>query len=152
MILPGPKPLERDKLEGIKICVDTSGSISDEELSIAYNQIMQLLRTYKAEAELIYWDTAVRAKGNFKNRNELVRIKPAGGGGTDVSCVFDYLDSKECKVKPSVIVVFTDGCFGTPDKTKWGRKYKDTIWVISGGEYQYKEFKLPWGKKARFKN
>ena len=59
MIVPGPKPLEPDKLKGVKVCIDTSGSISDKELGIALTQIMQLLKTYKAEAQALYWDTDI---------------------------------------------------------------------------------------------
>ena len=151
MIMPGPKALDPDKLHGVKVCIDTSGSISDEELSIAIAQILQLLRTYKAEAEMIYWDTAVRKVAPFKDKRELLRIKPAGGGGTDVSCVFDYFDSKECKIKPTVTIIFTDGCFLKPQNSKWARKYKDTIWIISGGRHSAKTFDKPWGKVADFK-
>ena len=151
MIMPGPKALEPDKLHGVKVCIDTSGSISDEELDVALTQIMQMLKTYKAEAEMVYWDTAVRRVAPFKDKKELLRIKPAGGGGTDVSCVFDYFDSKECKVKPSVILVFTDGCFLKPSVKKWGRKYKDTIWIISGGTRSARVWDKPWGKVAEFK-
>ena len=46
MILPGPKKIENDTLENVKICIDTSGSIGPKDLGIALAQIDQLLNTY----------------------------------------------------------------------------------------------------------
>ena len=147
MIMPGPKPFDPDKIIGVKVCVDTSGSIGDMELGMVISQIIQLLRAYKAEAEMIYWDTAVRVTAPFTNKEELLKIRPRGGGGTDITCVFNYFDSKDCKVKPKIIVVFTDGAFSLTKKSAWEKKYKDIIWVIHGGDTS---FKPPWGKKADF--
>ena len=31
-ILPGPKQMENDQLDNVKVCIDTSGSIGDKEL------------------------------------------------------------------------------------------------------------------------
>lgn len=147
-ILPGPKSTEFDKLKGVKVCIDTSGSISNKDLGIALAQIEQLLKVYKAEAEMIYWDTRVRSTGNFKTAEDALKIKPMGGGGTDVNCVFEYLSSKNCKVPASVVLVFTDGCFGRVDD-KYRRRFKDTIWILQVG---FKDsFTKPFGKVADLK-
>lgn len=151
MIMPGPKPLDNDSLSNIKVCIDTSGSISKEDLGIALNQINQLLKRFKAEAEVLYWDTQVRLVAPFKNIQELVRIKPEGGGGTDVNCVFEHFNSKDYrtgrKQRPSIIIIITDGYFGDVDSKH--KKYIDTIWVVNGN--YYKQFKPPFGKKATLK-
>lgn len=148
-VLPGPKKLENDTLDNVKVAIDTSGSISDQDLGIALAQIKQLLDVFKAKAEVIYWDTRVAKVAPFSDIKELVKIKPAGGGGTDVNCVFEHFESRDYKIgkkgKPSIIIVFTDGCFG-PVAEKY-KKYKDTIWVINGGY----EFKEPFGVKAKLK-
>lgn len=145
-ILPGPKQLDLDKLKGVKVCVDASGSVLDEDLGVALAQMKHLLKIYKADAELIYWDTQVRAKKEFKDVKEMLSIKPAGGGGTDVQCIFEYFDSKECKIKPTIIIIFTDGCFTMPP-SKYKTKYRDTIWVVT---YNRREFKPPFGLIADF--
>lgn len=148
-ILPGPKQLENDTLDNVKVCLDTSGSITDEDLGIALAQIKQLLDVYKAKAEVLYWDTQVRKTAPFKDIKELVRIKPEGGGGTDINCVFkefeigDYKKGK--KQKPSIIIVFTDGHFGTVERKY--HKYKDTIWVIKDNP----RFVKPFGTQAKLK-
>lgn len=149
MTLPGPKQLENDALENIKICIDTSGSISQDDLGRALGQIYQLFRQFKAEAEVLYWDTRVAAVYPFKNPDELLRLKPMGGGGTDANCVFKYFEEDKDyktgrKKKPNIILMFTDGYFGDIDDKY--KKYKDTIWVISGSYYY--DFKAPFGTKA----
>lgn len=151
MTLPGPKKLENDTLSNIKVCIDTSGSISDQDLGIALNQISQLLKKFKAEAEVLYWDTQVREVAPFNNIQELIKIKPKGGGGTDVNCVFEHFNSRDYRIgkkqKPSIIIIFTDGYFG--DVSEKYRRYTDTIWIING-DY-YKTFKPPFGRKATLK-
>lgn len=150
MIMPGPKALENDALDGVKVCIDTSGSISDQDIGIALAQIKQLLKTYKAKAELLYWDTDVRATYDFTDIKDIIKKKPAGGGGTDANCIFNYFETnKDYKIgrkdKPSVVVVFTDGYFGQIDPKY--RKYRDTIWVINGDI----NFTAPFGVLAPFK-
>ena len=144
-VLPGPKPLDPDKINGIKVCIDTSGSISDNDISIALGQVDQILKMYKADAEVIYWDTSVRSVGDFSTRRELLKVMPKGGGGTDINCIFEYFDSKKCKVKPKVVLVFTDGYFGTMDP-RYINKYKNNIWVVP--ERDRVNFKPPNGKVA----
>ena len=150
MIMPGPKALENDALENVKVCIDTSGSITSEDLGIALAQISQMLKVFHAEAELIYWDTRVRAVYPFKDIKDLLGKKPVGGGGTDVNCVFDYFKNspdykKRRKQQPSIIIIFTDGGFGPVEKEFY--RYKDTIWIING-DYHFNE---PFGVKAKLK-
>jgi predicted metal-dependent peptidase len=150
MIMPGPKKLDNDALENVKICIDTSGSISPRDLGVALTQIDQLFKKFHADAEVLYWDTRIRAIYPFEDPKELVNKKPMGGGGTDANCIFEYFEENKDyrigkKKKPSIIIVFTDGCFG--DVHKRYSKYKDTIWVINGNY----DFTAPFGSKAMFK-
>lgn len=149
MIMPGPKKLENDTLDNVKICIDTSGSIGTQELCIALNQIEQLFKQYKVKAELLYWDTEIRARYNFTKVDELLTLKPMGGGGTDVNCVFrEFEEGKDYRIgkkpRPTIIIIFTDGYFGTVDKKY--KKYKDTIWILQSASYH--DFKEPFGVKA----
>lgn len=151
MVLPGPKKLENDTLENVKICIDTSGSISPKDIGVALAQIDQMFKQFKAEAELLYWDTQIRAIYPFKNPQELVSKKPMGGGGTDANCIFEYFETtREYKIgkkkKPNLVIVFTDGYFGTVNM-RYKKQYKDTIWVVQGND----NFEAPFGTKAPFK-
>lgn len=156
-ILPGPRDAEPGALEGVKICIDTSGSISDEDLGIALAQIKQLLKIYKAKAELLYWDTQVHCGYDFDNTSfkDIIKKKPLGGGGTDANCIFNYFNQcKEYKSgkkqAPSVVIVFTDGYFGEVER-KHAKKYKDTIWVICS-DSDRERFEPPFGVVAELKN
>lgn len=146
-IYPGQAVDEANQLKGVKICIDTSGSISDEDLQYIFGHVYKLCKTYKVEAEIIAWDTEIESCGKIRPDMSLKNLNLSGGGGTDPSCVFEYFDSKKCKVKPIVTLMFTDGYIGfRGDQPKWHKKYKDTLWVLTkDGD---KDFKAPFGKKA----
>lgn len=146
-IYPGQVLYDGEQIKGVKVCVDTSGSISNSDLAHFCGQVYGLTKQYKIEAELIYWDARIASKGEFKGYKEFERVDCFGGGGTDPSVLFKYFDSKECKVKPYVTIIFTDGYFDLRWVTpKIKKKYKDCIWVMTRG--YNKGFEPPFGKKA----
>ena len=146
-------------LRDIKICVDTSGSMSDQDLAIAFEQIHQLLRTYRVEAELIFWDDGIQSVQPFDDKKsfDVAKYKATGRGGTDPDCVFELFNSREyrlgIKSKPALIIMFTDGYFNGPSekyKAKFGR---DTLWIISGDKPNSKSrFDPPFGRVAKLRN
>lgn len=152
MIMPGPKNMLNDSLENVILAIDTSGSISTKELSVFLAQFKQLTNKFKIDGEVLYWGTNVEAVYPFKNWNDILKGKPIGGGGTDINCVFKYLEGRDFKIgkkkKPSMIVVATDGYFGEVDK-KYKKWSNEVIWVIS--QDYYEKFKEPFGKKAAMK-
>jgi predicted metal-dependent peptidase len=152
-IYPGATKSDTSKDLGmIKICMDTSGSVSEKDLNEFYGQVRQLLKSYKLDAEVIYWDSEIASKGKMSTIKELYSLEIKGGGGTNPNCLFEYFDSKQCKLKPNLILIFTDGYFWDDSyKESWVHKYKNTIWVMSR-EYN-KEFKPRFGKltQAEFK-
>ena len=130
----------KPKIRDLKICVDTSGSISDEILSRIYSEIAHLLNKYHIKnSELIFWDTSVCNTGEFDTMEGMLKINPLGGGGTDVNCVFKYLNKevpfrgKYEKSKPkdmTAILIFTDGWFSPPDM-KYEKLFGNKVlWVI----------------------
>lgn len=137
---------ETDKyLDRVKVCIDTSGSISQTDLMNFFGQVYGLLNTYKVEAELIYWDAEVQSCGSFSDYKQFSNISCSGRGGTNPACVFEYLNKQ--KSKPRLVIMLTDGY--VPESFSDGRtakKYKDTVWIMTK---QYnKHFKPPFGKLA----
>ena len=144
-----------DVIKNIKVCVDTSGSVSPEELNLYLSQIARLTKEFEnVEAELLYWSNAVTDVGEFKNIEDLKRIHVGSTGGTDVRCVFEYLNG-ETKVngklekhKPkemAAVVIITDGCFynNYEDYAKiFGHPAHKVIWMIEGNAM---DFKPPFG-------
>lgn len=146
-IYPGQVADESNSLKGVKVCIDTSGSISDEDIEYFCGQVWALIKQFKIKAELIYWDASVQSTGEFTGYKEFERVDIFGRGGTDPKVVFDYFDSKKCKVKPVVTLMFTDGYFSTSEITsKQRKKYKDTIWIMTRSHDQ--NFNPPFGRKA----
>lgn len=154
MTLPGMKMDDLGGLKGIKIAVDTSGSMNDKQLAFALGSISRLLKEFKAKGELLYWDGDVSATYEIKSDNvgQLIKCRPVGGGGTDPACVYKYFENNKdykngVKEPPSLIVFITDGFFDLSGLEAYKKKYKDTIWVITGSN-NYRAFKAPFGEKA----
>lgn len=144
VIYPGSSPEESNYLEGIKICLDCSGSISDREIGQFIGAIKKILKSFKLDGEVIWWDTVVHETIGLKSMKDISKLNSKWGGGTSPSCIFDYFDSKKCKVKPRVILVLSDMMFFSkePYKEVWSRKYKNTIWVSTE---DIKSAKIPFG-------
>lgn len=148
-VYPGPVPSKPDTVKGIKICIDTSGSISDEDMAEFLGHIHKLAKQFKIDAELVYWDAKIQSAGKLKNVQDIQRVSIMGGGGTNPACVFESFDKE--KTTPVLTVMLTDGYFPQSDldNIKWKKKYKNTIWIIS--EDGDKDFKAEFGKVAELK-
>lgn len=151
-ILPGQSTPDISMLENVKMCTDTSGSISKEELEIFYAQLAQLCNEYKVTGELIHWDSECEVMGDINSNKELYGIgKVYGGGGTNPACLFRYFDSKQCKKKPGVIIILTDGFINFTNEKNWSSRYgKKTIWVIN--KCGNKKFEAPFGTVCNLAN
>lgn len=89
---------------------DTSGSISDDLLSMVGAEIASICETCMPERmRVLWWDTKVHGEQVFEDNYDGIAsmLKPMGGGGTKLSCVSDYVRDNE--MNPAFMVVFTDG-------------------------------------------
>lgn len=114
----------------VVVGVDTSGSIGGTILDRFLSEVKALADEVKPEAiDLLYWDTNV-ARHEVYDAGSMSALvtstKPAGGGGTDPSCVTPYL--KEKKIKPECIIMLTDGYIGRD----WGQYDVPVLWVVVG--------------------
>jgi len=108
---------------------DMSGSIGTREQSIMITELSSICQTVTPdELHVTYWDTEVRGHEVYE-RHELedvaTRTKPVGGGGTDVSCVPEYLKAKG--IRPQASIVLTDGYIWNDS---WGQWDHPVLWVI----------------------
>ena len=153
--MPGRTKKDPDTIENLKVCIDTSGSMGSGELAEMLATVADILKEYKAKAEIIYWDTAVRAVYPFEDIKQLVAAKPAGGGGTEAGCVFNYFETNQEYVSkkkhaPTLVLMFTDGYIENVDQ-KYRAKYgKKTIWIITSQGLP--KFDPPFGRLARYKD
>jgi predicted metal-dependent peptidase len=110
------------------IGVDTSGSIGQHELNKFLTEIKGICDQVKpSKVRLLYWDTAVCKEEVYladEYANLVQSTKPAGGGGTDASCVPMYMAEKS--IKPEAVVMLTDGYLGGD----WGSWSVPVMWCI----------------------
>ena len=110
------------------LAVDTSGSIGRDELATWLTEIKSICDTVRPEAvRILYWDTRVCAD-EYYNAHQLDDVvkstKPAGGGGTDVTCVTDYIRDK--RINAQAAIVLTDGYIWGG----WGQWTMPVLWTI----------------------
>ena len=92
---------------------------------------------------LAFFDTKVYKPESFSDIESLSAIIPSGGGGTDFSCLFSYIESKG--LMPASIVIFTDGKGKYPDEPSAANV--PVLWLLN------REGNTPpWGRSVRLRN
>jgi predicted metal-dependent peptidase len=134
-----------EKVGHLVIGIDTSGSVGGKELSEFLSEVQGIAQEVHPEkVDLIYWDGAVAGHEEYDQNtvsNIVSSTQPKGGGGTDPTCVMDYL--KENAIKPDAIIMLTDGYIGT-----WGEEWNAPIlWTIVRNSKTY----APVGKTIHIK-
>jgi len=126
---PGTK---KEDVLNLAVAVDTSGSISDEQLVVFFNEIRWIWKNgaivtiYEADAAIC---RTYKFKGKFKGDVH-------GRGGTDLEPVL-----KETNGKYDALIYFTD--FYAPEiKTRYGIP---TLWVLTT-ELERERFPYKWGR------
>jgi predicted metal-dependent peptidase len=110
------------------IGIDASGSIGGRELSHFLGEVVAIAKAVRPSGvRLLYWDTEV-CRAEYYSQDQLDDIvkstKPAGGGGTMVECVTEYLREKQ--IKPQAAIILTDGYLGG----SWGTWDVPVLWCV----------------------
>jgi predicted metal-dependent peptidase len=124
-ILPS---LVKDRIESIYVFFDVSGSITEDQLTQAYTELVYMQTTTNAEKiTVIGFNTQITDRFEFDKKK--IRKLPLNiGGGTDIEPVMKILH----KEQPNIAIIFTDGEFDAPQSTYT----KNCLWVISGTKYR----------------
>jgi len=94
-------------LEEIAIAVDTSGSVSDEELEQFTGEVTSILHDTNPERiRFLQCDTEVREDTEYTRENLPLKVTYEGRGGTCFSPVINYINKKYPQV--AALVYFTD--------------------------------------------
>ena len=107
--------------------IDTSGSIwGSSEMDQFAAELKRIAEDIKPRLiDVVYWDTAVAGHQTFEDGQFAIQnLQPKGGGGTDGSVLFKYLEQK--RIRPDAIVQLTDGYVGD-----WGSTDIPTLWGIT---------------------
>ena len=136
---------KNDNVSDILFFIDTSGSISDNDMTTAYSEIKGAIDQYdgKLQGWLGFFDAAIIEPKPFSSFEEFNVIKPAGGGGTDFQIIFEYVNQHMKEKEPNCIIILTDGYAQFP-KEELANDIP-VLWLINN-----QDVTPPWGKVARF--
>lgn len=129
--------------------IDTSGSLSDEELSSIILEIFRFAKTFEANFTVLECDAKIQDIHHVRSTKDLAKLKDKikGRGGTSYLPVFDYLIRKQFNGDQDILLYFTDGygenndevpdyIFKKFDPAKIG-SFKNVIWVITRYQDDY---------------
>lgn len=111
----------------VVVAVDTSGSIGQRELDHFFAEMIGILDDVQPEMIYVVWcDSEVHKVDEVENSDDVVSLKPAGGGGTDFRPVFEWVEKND--VRPDALVYLTDLLGGFPSEAPaypvvWGDIY-----------------------------
>lgn len=117
-----------ERVGDVVVAIDTSGSIGADDLAVFLGEVKGICEQVRPErVHMLYWDTGVVRHETYDSADLHTLVdstKPAGGGGTDVTCVPEYLRARNITAECAVIL--TDGYLGGT----WGVWAIPTLWVI----------------------
>ena len=137
---------KEDRVEDILFMIDTSASMSDDMIALAYSEVKGAIDQFdgKLKGWLGFFDAAVTEPVEFVDEESLLSILPRGGGGTSFHVIFDYVKEFMSDKKPASIVILTDGYAPWPDESD--ADDIPVLWIINN-----EETNPPWGKVARLR-
>ena len=95
----------------VAVVIDTSGSMSEQELTDALNETRHVMKTLNTPISVITCDAEAHiAKRVFDPRS----IELIGGGGTDMCVALKAAET--LRPRPDVVVTITDGFTPWPDR------------------------------------
>lgn len=137
IILPGPGGME-DSIDNVFCFFDVSGSISDAELLQILNNAYTISHNFNASLSVACWSTSVSSVINDIEPDSFQKVisqLDVQSGGTNISCVYDYVIRN--RIKASAIVIFTDGFFSIPNDIPLWIFRKTLIALFDTREYNH---------------
>ncbi len=132
--LRSPRPL-------VKFAVDTSGSMSDQNVADAVIEAGGILKSLGCPIEFLACDAAVHATKQVRTIQDIIPLIK-GGGGTDFHPIFDHIT--KTKPRPDLLVIGTDGGGSAPTTPPPYR----VIWLLVN---KSDVAPVPWGKTIHVK-
>lgn len=130
------------EVENVVLMVDTSGSISDQDLNLVAGVLQDCLAYHKTGFKVLYVDHAYQGEEDFEPDSP-IRLHAKGRGGTSFVPGFDHL--KETGFIPSAVLYVTDGY--SNDFPEEIPNYP-VIWLLNN---RNKDFVPPFGEVVLIK-
>ncbi len=124
----------QDGLNEIVVALDTSGSVSQKELSQFLAEVKTIADIGANTLHIVFCDASISSWYTVELGEDLPQIKIAGGGGTDFRPVFEAVEKNG--INPSVMIYYTDGYGSFPKK----QPDYPVLWAVTKN---HKE--PPWG-------
>lgn len=131
-------------VKNVLFMIDTSGSMTDDEITQAYSEIKGAIDQFSGRLEgwLGFFDAAVVPPQPFTDEAGFRIIRPKGGGGTDFSVIFDYIRKEMSGMEIASLIIMTDGLAAPPDESE--AMGIPVLWIINNNFIT-----PPWGRVAR---
>ncbi|NDV18650.1 hypothetical protein GO013_04350 [Pseudodesulfovibrio sp. JC047] len=111
VILPS---LSHQKLPELVLAVDTSGSVTVQEMDQFAAEVSGILDAFDTTVHIVYCDAHVAGSETFDRADLPLKLSPKGGGGTDYRPVFQWIEQRG--MDPACLVFLTDlECLKYPD-------------------------------------
>ena len=123
---PGTKIAELPRLE---LHLDTSGSISTEELNEFLLIVDQFLKVGARKCNISFFHTNLYGRQSYKMGSKINKAD-IESGGTDLTLTLKDIYSR----KGDLSCIITDGCYGDVPVESWmkpGENFPQVLWVIS---------------------
>lgn len=131
---------EHQTADDIWVCIDTSGSVTGEELTCTMAEILDAMRQAGLKGRISFFDSNITEPEPFEFENDLKNLTAQGGGGTSFHIIFRYLKEKLYPDLPRAILIFTDGYARFPEPK--AALDVPVLWLIcKGGNAD-----VPWGQ------
>lgn len=134
-IMPSLKSHELD----VVVALDTSGSVSDKEMTEFVSEVNALKGQIRARVTLLACDSDLIGEGwTYEPWEEFdLPQEFKGGGSTDFRPVFSWVERENRR--PDVLVYFTDAMGHFPER----EPAYPTVWLIKG------KAQIPWGQRIQ---
>ena len=135
LYMEGPV-IREEALTSVKVCVDTSASMTGEDIGTVLKMIEGLIREFRVSADLVFWDSEIEEIRPFDSLFSLKRAASfaRGRGGTDPSCLFRAFEPRNergrCDGEAPLMLIFTDGWFRSPPPSFARRFRRNTLWFL----------------------
>lgn len=133
-----------DEIEVVKkiiFWVDTSGSIGSKELNAAYSEIVGAINQFQGKLSGLvgFFDHSAYKPESFESVDDVLKIRPVGGGGTNFSAPFEYIKNNFKDMDEIAgIIMLTDGYASWPKESI--ANGIPTLWLITNEDQT-----PPWG-------
>jgi predicted metal-dependent peptidase len=121
-IFPGQKRKYKTK---VIFAIDSSGSMTNEDLAEGFAIINHFILKKAAEIILIEFDTKIKKiETNLKKAKQTFKVH--GRGGTDFQAIMDIANKENC----DGLIIYTDGCANAPTKPNC-----KVLWLMNTKKY-----------------